>query len=230
MKGVNYMKKKLCFILSFVLCITSFIFLGQDVLAQENNVFIENINNEITPDFEMVELGNEMNMDVYAFQTKKEIPTIRSYSLTNTNNKCYELTTNYYFVSKDATNGYMYKQDSTAIVSAAAHLNINIAYDYYIQNNSEYGKLISTSGSVTGFNSGFRFVRADVNYGSSGPQYPSQAIYATSYSSSWSYSAPTNWGYNILGSGWTAIGSNATAYITRDGSVTYSGSLGVNIS
>lgn len=225
------MKKFLYFLLSLSLCFSIYLIPANScaIMAQENNVFVENINNEITPEPEIVAMGNELDMDVYAFQSKKEIPSAKSYSLTGENSKRYELSTDYYFVSKDSTNGYMYKEDSTAIVSAAARINVSISYDYYIQNYSEYGRLVSTSGSVTNFNSGFSFVRADVNLGSSGPQYPSQAIYATSYSTSWYYSAPTSWGYNILGSGWTSIGSYVTAYIARSGS-TYSGSLGVNVS
>lgn len=225
------MKKFIGFLLSIAICFAiapNFVNFNT-VMAQENNTFVEKLDDEITPEQEMVEIGNELDMDVYAFQSKKEIPTIQTYSSSGENNKRYELTTNYYFTPKDATNAYSTKADSVAIVGAAAHINITIAYDYYSQNYSDYAKLVSTSGSVTGFNSGFRFVRADVNYGSSGPQYPSQAVYATSYSSSWYYSAPTNWGYNILGSGWTAIGSNATVYITRDGSTTYSGYLNVTI-
>ena len=226
------MKKIIGFLLSIAICFAMSPIFGNfnTVMAQENNTFVENLDDAITPEQEMIEIGNELNMDVYAFQSKKEIPTIQTYSLSGENIKRYELTTNYYFVSKNEPKGYSIKDDQADIVGSAAHINMTIAYDFYIQNYSEYAKLVSTSGSVTGFNSGFSFVQADVNYGSSGPQYPSQAIYATSYLSSWFYSAPTNWGYNIVGSGWTAIGSYATVYITRDGSKIYSGSLGVTVS
>lgn len=227
------MRKTLYFLLSLALCLTMspvFNNFTTAISAQENNVFVENIADEIIPDSEMIALADNIDMDIYAFQTTKEIPSVQTRSLTSNDYKRYEMTTDYYFVDRDAPNGYMYKQDSTAIVGAAAHINISVAYDYYVQNNSEYAKFVSTSGSVTNFNSGFRFVRADVNYGSSGPQYPSQAVYTVSYSPSWYYSGATNWGYNILGSGWTFIGSNATVYITRDGSTTYSGYLNVTVS
>ena len=68
------MKKTLYFLLSLALCLTlSPVFnnFNTVVSAQENNVFIENINDEITPEQEMVEMGNELDMDVYAFQTTK---------------------------------------------------------------------------------------------------------------------------------------------------------------
>lgn len=226
------MKKFIGFLLSIAICFAispNFVNFNA-VMAQENNTFVENLDDEITPEQEMVEMGNELDMDVYAFQTTKEIPSVQTYSLTGNDCKRYEMTTDYYFVDRDATNGYMYKQDSIAIVGAAAHINISVAYDYYVQNNFEYSKFVSTSGSVTNFNSGFSFVRAEVKYGSSGPQYPGQAIYTVSYSPSWYYSGPTNWGYNILGSGGTFIGSNATVYITRDGSNIYSGYLNVTVS
>lgn len=217
---------------SIIICCTlSFVFGDFNIIkAQENNVFVENIFEEITPEEEMVVIGNELNMDVYAFQTKKEVESPKSYSGSGEIVRRFEVETNYYFVSRNVANGYMYKSDSTAIVSAGARLNVNITYDYYTKNGFEYGKLISTSGSVTNFNSGCRFVQSTVNYGSSGPQYPGQAVSTISYSSTWSYSAPSSWGYNILGSGWTSIGSTVTAYITRDGSNIYSGSLGVKVS
>lgn len=226
------MKKIIGFLLSIAICFAISPNFGNfnTVMAQENNIFVENLDDEITPEQEMIEIGNELDMDVYAFQTKKEIPSTKTYSSTEINNKRYELFTNYYFVSRDSTNGYMYKSDSQAIVSAGAHLNVNITYDYYTKNGSEYGKLVSTSGSVTNFNSGCKFVRAEVRLGSIGPQNISQNAYYTTYSTSWSYSTPSSWVYNIIGSGWTFIGSTVVAYITRDGSNIYSGTLSVNVS
>lgn len=208
---------------------------SQDAFITSSECFTENEKNLIAPDEDLKAQAESLNAEVLVFQTITENDnTDFVTSLVKANSKKTVVEKNIYLIPKDKDSGKaprsaVSKSGSQYIVSNAARINISIVYDSYTDaSHFEYGKLLSTSGSVSGFNSGFRFGHAEITLGSSGVNFPSQNVTYSSYSTSWSFNAPSGWGYNLMDNGYCSIGSKVIAYITRDGSTMYSGVYQLN--
>lgn len=198
--------------------------------------FKEDEKNLVTPEDSLKTQAELLGAEVLVFQKNTELVDNSSiHSQESSISKKVRSEKTIYFISKDRYSRSVQRianshGTSTYIVSNAARINSTIVYDVYTDSSQfNHGKLLSTSGSVSNFNSGFRFSYATVVLGSSGIDYPQQSVTSTTYSSSWSFSAPSNWGYNLMGNGFCSIGSTVTAYITRDGNTLYSGSCVNNV-
>lgn len=122
------------------------------------------------------------------------------------------------------------KTGSKDIVSAAATIRTTIKYSTYTKSGGHtYGKLTSANGSITNFNSGFKFVKADILMASMGLGVVNQRKEFTTHNKTWSSSAPNSWVYTLMGNDWSAKGAKVTAYITRDGKKNYSGTYNLQV-
>lgn len=227
MKKIIFTFLTLCLIISFGFVKT--------VNAYDGYKLIEvNLDNEIKTDQSFQDLAEELDMEARTFIIKEDknvylIPTFRKTNEFMAKDNVVETTT--YLIPKMYAQTYTgSKKGNIDIVASAAEINITIYYETYTDSGGfEYGKLTKAIGSVSGYNSGFKFASAEITLGSVGLNYPNQRKVYSTTSDKWTYSAPSSWQYNLMGNGFCVIGSRADVKITRDGVKMYTGSLNVNI-